>query len=449
LERRRETVNQRYKISPDYSREGFITLNPEMISKTVMKNRKIAYIRFGIKCCEVKVGTSQELETDEILLSHEIMEELKIPAFLSYEMALDKNNISFGPFIGMLAERSEESLKEIIDNLKSYVYGYEEIGGVVLVFSTEGINQTSHTIRGFVFNPVTDSFEEGTYYYPASIFKRIGMVKELRDHFHTLLGDVVFNNYIFNKWEAHQWLNGFDSIKGHLPHTILYESPKGIREFLNEYDTAYVKPIYGSQGVGIIKVEKKGNWFFAYYSQEGEEKEVCFKSTMELNAFLKNNLNSGKFIVQKTLKLISTDERTIDFRALIIKDPYGVWQDIGMIARHGVKGSITSNVSTGGSAELAEITLKNMLKLSDEESSKFRKKMSSIAVNAAKGLEESGISCGNLGIDIGVDINGDIWIIEINNRDPNHTIALDAKDRQMFLRARLLNMLYAKKLAGF
>lgn len=121
-------MNQRYKIIPDYTREGFITLNPEMIIKTVMKNRKIAYVRFGIKCCEVKVGTSQELETDEILLSHEIMEKLKIPAFLSYEMALDKNNISFGPFIGILAERSEERLKEIIDNLKSYVYGYEEIG---------------------------------------------------------------------------------------------------------------------------------------------------------------------------------------------------------------------------------------------------------------------------------------------------------------------------------
>lgn len=442
-------MNQRYKIIPDYTREGFITLNPEMISKTVMKNRKIAYVQFGIKCCEVKVWTSQELEPDEVLLSHEIMENLKIPAFLSYEMALDKNNISFGPFIGMLAERSEERLKEIIDNLKSYVYGYEEIGGVVLVFSTEGINQTSHTIRGFVFNPLTDSFEEGTYYYPASIFKRIGMVKELRDHFHTLLGDAVFNNYVFNKWEAHQWLNSFDTVKEHLPHTILYESPKDIREFLNEYDTAYVKPIYGSQGVGIVKIEKKGDWFFTYYSQEGEQKEECFKSTMELNSFFKNNLNKGKFIVQKALELISTDERTIDFRALIIKDQYGVWQDIGMVARHGVKCSITSNISTGGSAELAEVTLKNMLKLSDEEVSKFRKKMSSIGVNVAKGLEESGIRCGNLGIDMGVDINGYIWIIEINNLDPNHTIALDAKDRQMFLRARLLNMLYAKKLAGF
>lgn len=153
--------------------------------------------------------------------------------------------------------------------------------------------------------------------------------------------------------------------------------------------------------------------------------------------------------MQKALELISTDERTIDFRALIVKDQYGVWQDIGIVARHGVKGSITSNVSTGGSAELAQITLKNMLKLSDEEVSKFRKKMSNIAVNAAKALEESGISCGNLGIDIGLDINENIWIIEINNRDPNHTIALDAKDRQMFFRARLLNMLYAKKLAGF
>jgi len=164
---------------------------------------------------------------------------------------------------------------------------------------------------------------------------------------------------------------------------------------------------------------------------------------------LKRNISKSRFIIQKALDLIATDEKTIDFRALIVKDHYGEWRDIGIIARHGVKGSITSNISTGGSAELAQITLKNILKLTDEEVSKFRKRMSTIAINAARGLEESGISCGNLGVDLGVDLNGDVWIVEINNRDPNHTIALDAKDRQMFFKVRLQNMLYAKKLAGF
>lgn len=124
---------------------------------------------------------------------------------------------------------------------------------------------------------MTDSFEEGTYYYPASIFKRIGMVKELRDHFHTLLGDAVFNNYIFNKWEAHQWLNSIDNVKDHIPHTILYETPKDIREFLNKYDTAYIKPIYGSQGIGIVKIEKKVNGFSPIIVNKEKRKKNALK----------------------------------------------------------------------------------------------------------------------------------------------------------------------------
>ncbi|ADL52267.1 YheC/YheD family protein [Clostridium cellulovorans] len=429
--------------------EGNISISPILAQRIGIENRKIIYVKFGIKSYEVKLNVSNNVGKDEILLSKDIIEYLKLPLFIFYEVVFNKGEIIMGPFIGMLTEKSEERLKEIINNLKSYVYGYEEIGGAILIFSTEGIDQSSQTIRGFIFNPETESFEEGTYYYPASIFKRVGMVKELRNHFRTFLGDTLFNNYIFNKWEAHKWLWCFDNVKNHLPYTILYEVPKDIRDFLAEYDTAYIKPIYGSQGVGIVKVRKRGKWFFANYNCQGQEKEECFKTIEELNTFLKRNISKSRFIIQKALDLIATDEKTIDFRALIVKDHYGEWRDIGIIARHGVKGSITSNISTGGSAELAQITLKNILKLTDEEVSKFRKRMSTIAINAARGLEESGISCGNLGVDLGVDLNGDVWIVEINNRDPNHTIALDAKDRQMFFKVRLQNMLYAKKLAGF
>lgn len=442
-------MDQRYKIIPDYTRDELITLNPNIISKTVIKNRKIAYVQFGIKCCEVKVAVSGELETDEILLSHEIIDELKIPAFLSYEIAFNKNNIIFGPYIGMLTEKKEETLKQIIDNLKSYVYGYEKIGGAVLIFSEEGVDMDSQLIRGFLFNPESENFEEGIFPYPASIFKRTGIRKKLRNHFHSLLGDAIFNNYIFNKWESHQWLSCFEAVKEYLPDTVLYKHPIDVRKFLKQHKSAYIKPIYGSQGMGILKIDTIGDQFMLHYSKKDDNSEQYINIQREFNEFLRRNLRSEKYIIQRTLTLTSSEERTIDFRLILVKDGNGQWNDIGLIARHGVKGNITSNVSTGGSAEKAEITFKNVFHLSDDEASNLRNKMSIIGKEAALGLEKSGISCGNLGIDMAIDVEGHIWIIEINNINPNHTIAIDAKDRQMFYHARLLNMLYAKRLAGF
>lgn len=448
LEGRGEIVNQRYKIIPDYTKDGFISLNPEKLSKTVMKNRKIAYIRFGIRCFEVKVMFSDAIETGEILLSHRVIEELKIPLFLSYEIAFDKSNIILGPYIGMLAEKKEARLRQVVDYLKSYIYDYEEIGGAVLAFSEEGIDIDSQLISGFMYNPESDIWEEGIYSYPASIFKRSGITKKLRNHFQSLLGDAVFNNYIFNKWESHEWLSEFETIRPYLPDTILYRKPADVRDFLEQNKSAYVKPIYGSQGTGILKLDVKGEWYILHCQNE-ENVEQYFRSVTELNNFLKKNLKEERHIIQRTLNLVFAEERAIDTRLILIKGGDGQWYDVGMIARHGVGGNITSNVSTGGSAEEAELTFKNVLQLSEEEVSNLRNKMSLIGKETAIALEKCGISCGNLGVDMAIDVDGHIWIIEINNINPNHTIAIDANNRQMFYRARFLNMLYAKRLAGF
>jgi len=75
--------------------------------------------------------------------------------------------------------------------------------------------------------------------------------------------------------------------------------------------------------------------------------------------------------------------------------------------------------------------------------------MEEIALDVGECLDKSGRFYGNLGVDLALDTDGHIWIIEVNNRNPNHTIAIDAKNRPLFYKARLDSMLYAKFLAGF
>jgi glutathione synthase/RimK-type ligase-like ATP-grasp enzyme len=442
-------VCRKYKLVSDSIKKGCICINANHAKSIGIHNKKITYIRFGIRCCEVKTSFYEELEESKILLSQDIIDYLGIPLFPDYEIVLKNNEIIIGPFIGILSERTEGGLRLNVNNLKSYLYNYGKINGAILAFSSEGINQFSQLIRGYVYNPETESWEEGTYFYPASIFKRVGLVKELRNHFRSLLGDAVFNNYVFSKWQAHAWLMQFSSLKEHLPTTVLYKSGKDIENFLEDNKSVFIKPIYGSQGTGIVKVDKNSETFLLSYSDGDGYKELPFVNIGEMVLFLERLIKKGKYILQSSLQLITTKDRKIDFRLIVLKDKWNRWQDVGMIARYGVRGSITSNISTGGSAEAAETTLKNLLQLTDEDAVKLRKRMGAIGLDAARRLEECGINCGNLGIDLGIDENMGIWIIEVNNIDPNHTIAIDAKDRQMFYRARLLNMLYAKRLSGF
>ena len=50
---------------------------------------------------------------------------------------------------------------------------------------------------------------------------------------------------------------------------------------------------------------------------------------------------------------------------------------------------------------------------------------------------------------MGMDQDGKLWIIEINNVYPNHTIALDAEDSLMYRTVMSTPLLYAKWLTGF
>lgn len=441
-------MKKTFSVIMDLKNRGSLTFHPDCIKEFKGGNLKKGFVRFGLRSYEVKINTSYEVNKSEILLPRGCCDYFKIPLASRYEMVLCGNEIILGPFIGILAARREEELDKIVDNLSNYVYDYKHIGGAVLAFSLEGVHPLKQFIKGYVFNPQTKTWDKGLYMYPAVLFRRVGMKKVWRNHFHSLMGNRIFNDYIFNKWEMHQWLSNFPEVKEYLPESIIYQKRQDLIWFLDQYGTAFIKPIYGSQGTGVIKALKKENRFLFSYSEEGEDKEF-YGNGRQAKEFLESAVKRRKFIIQQGISLISYEGKVIDFRLIILKNEYGEWQDLGMIGRYGAPGKVVSNVSRGGRAEPGEVTLKKALKLGDAEVWDLRKRMSDIAINAAEKLEASGIHCANLGVDLGVDVNGRVWIIEINNKDPNHTIAIDAGERAMFYKSKLTTMLYAKKLAGF
>jgi len=64
-------------------------------------------------------------------------------------------------------------------------------------------------------------------------------------------------------------------------------------------------------------------------------------------------------------------------------------------------------------------------------------------------MEGSGGHYGNLGIDMTIDRLRRIWILEANRRNPDHSIAVDAGNVDMYRRCLLANLLYCKRLSGF
>ena len=441
-------MEAQYKIIPDLQNQNCLTIHPNMaIEKDILLSKRW-FLRFGMQAMEINLKTSFKIKENEVKLSVSMIDFLRLPLSGCYEFRMANNEIIIGPYIGILVASNNEYLERSVPYLTSHLKDYANIGGVVVAFSLEGIDPFQHTVKGYVFNPEINNWERGTFSYPASVFKTIYLNKGWRNYFQTVFGNRMFNSYVFNKWEMFKWLHQVPELKNHLPETILYKKPQDLEAFLQLHTQIYVKPLNGSHGVGIYKVSKIGEIFRVDYEQDGIHHGLSLANILDLVEFLRSKLKK-KYMLQQAIDLISIEGRKIDFRIVLTKGQAGIWKDMIMVAKHGKSGSTVTNIKSGGSAELGEITLKRFFDLSEEETIQWRKKILDIVLKAVKSMEAFGVHCGNLGVDIAVDAQERVWIIEMNNLNPDPLIALDVNDREIFYEIKRMNMLYAKNLAGF
>lgn len=90
-----------------------------------------------------------------------------------------------------------------------------------------------------------------------------------------------------------------------------------------------------------------------------------------------------------------------------------------------------------------------MFGLTPAELGHLKNQISDLAVRVAECIDCTGVHCGNMGVDIGIDTNRNIWILEIQHNNPDPTLALDAGQTSIFAKILLNQMLYLKGLARF
>ncbi len=87
-----------------------------------------------------------------------------------------------------------------------------------------------------------------------------------------------------------------------------------------------------------------------------------------------------------------------------------------MFARVAQPGDFTSNLSSGGEALLVDTVLKELYASEDKRirCRRLIRKVSSLVTEVIE--EQSGKMFGELGIDVGLDDKGHVWIIEVNSK---------------------------------
>lgn len=232
-------------------------------------------------------------------------------------------------------------------------------------------------------------------------------------------GVALFFRRFVNKWEAYQLLRQDPLLTPHLPETLLLQKGRQLLDLLGRYNAVYIKPINGSLGKGIMRVTAapQGRLRLAFLSPRTGRMRELIQTPEDLDDWLEDEERAGAYIAQQGLDLRVSADRPVDLRLLLQKDGTGRWGMTGLGARRAAAGRFTANLHSGGEG----LSLESVTPAVGVEPGRIAAQAQSLGLQTASRLESACGSLGELGIDLGLEPTGQLWLIEENAR-PGRTL---------------------------
>ncbi|MCY0889156.1 MAG: YheC/YheD family protein [Alicyclobacillaceae bacterium] len=269
------------------------------------------------------------------------------------------------------------------------------------------------------FSPVKIPFPDVIYDQLASrkIERNPGLQKRRKQLSETFTSR-LFNDGFFDKWQVYEWLSRDPTLIPVLPATKRQSGVEAARKFLERHSIAFWKPIHGSLGVGIIRLERHGDGRIEYQWKKSRESVVHGKvmNFEELEKKFRQRFKRRQYIWQEGISLAAVNGRSFDVRILMQRDGSGAWKRTKVFARLARKGDFTSNLSGGGEACPLDSLL---VPLWPDKAfrRRLRQRLNELARRVVQQMEsECQTPLGELGIDIGVNQSGRLFVIEVNSK---------------------------------
>nr|WP_206529793.1 YheC/YheD family protein [Brevibacillus sp. SYP-B805] len=294
------------------------------------------------------------------------------------------------------------------------------LGADVFLFSPRDVNTARQEVNGFVPD-VRKGWKEKRFRWPDVVIDRYRWYPLAKhDDYLPFRRRELFryaSSRFANKWRVYHVLAADETARRWLPEARIY-SRRNVAYMLKAYGNVYIKPTHGSGGRSIVKLERRKNGYAFLGRTRLQGKRVLILPTLpallrRLDRWVEREKQGNEaFFVQQGLHLELLPGRHVDMRLLIQKDGEGIWRVTGMGARIGDVKSSTTNLHGGGSAVSAAGFL--LERFGEEKAEMIVRECMRLARRIVDVLEHHYGPMMEFGIDIGVDVAGNVWLIEVN-----------------------------------
>ncbi|MCL6605865.1 MAG: YheC/YheD family protein [Paenibacillus sp.] len=235
---------------------------------------------------------------------------------------------------------------------------------------------------------------------------------------------------VSSKWAKTKAILQNRSLSVYIPDTRKYDL-NTLQEMLMLYDMVYIKPDRGTYGSGVMRVEQrtvtlhptehqdhleeqepKANETKIMYILRYKKSALAFSSPEELDKALIKVIQNRPYLIQKGIDLLKHKERPFDLRVLVQKNLEGSWETTGMLSRVAAPHKIITNYHSGGSILAVRAVLEGHMNAYEAASTMYELK--TLGIVMARQLERVYPRIKEIGLDVAIDSEHDLWVLEIN-----------------------------------
>lgn len=324
--------------------------------------------------------------------------------------------------VGLLREKHK---KGVLGRTLTYISNFYNID--FFVFTYDDVDLENETIDGLFF-------EDGQWVKKRTEFPDIvdNVPMDKRKYpeiFKALKKKAIFTtpglgskSFIFNKMQESK---RFEDLIIPTDEVASYDD---LKNHLQKYKKIVLKPTLGSKGRNIFVLNQSDEKIDVLNDDKNWTIEID-----ELQTFYNENISEEKYVAQPFIKSQTIENNPFDIRLHVRKNQKGQWEKVEIYPRIGVGKNITSNVSQGGGVAMLTPFLEHNFEKNWKD---IRIELNNLCKTIPLNFEKLyNFDIDALGIDIGIEPDGKIWLFEVNTFPGQHFFyARDSEVRVAYYR---------------